>query len=254
VADEDDTRRRSSGISTTTLVSASVASAVATFVVSRIWGPGTLIGAAVTPVIVALVSEAVRRPAEQVRTTARRVVPVAAARPRPRARAGEAPQEAERQGIDLEDIGLQAPPPPGPEDIVVFEGPRRDYAVAPHPVVRHWRKALVTGVLAFLVVLVIYTVPDVIAGRSITGRGTSSTFFGGSRHHAATTPTTTTTAPKTTPTATTPPVKTTTAPPVTVTQTVPAPQTTPPPATTPAPTTPAQTTPAPSGGTPAPTP
>ncbi|MBJ7331324.1 MAG: hypothetical protein JHC95_15635 [Solirubrobacteraceae bacterium] len=51
------------GISLLTIVIASAASACAAFVVSRAWGVGTLIGAAVTPVIVAVVTEILRRPA-----------------------------------------------------------------------------------------------------------------------------------------------------------------------------------------------
>jgi hypothetical protein len=47
---------------------ASASSLVAAVVVSKIWGGGTLVGAAVTPVIVALVSEGLRRPAQVVTT------------------------------------------------------------------------------------------------------------------------------------------------------------------------------------------
>ena len=50
---------------------ASAASVAAAFVVSRVWGPGTVYGAAATPVIVALVSELLHRPAQAIETVRR---------------------------------------------------------------------------------------------------------------------------------------------------------------------------------------
>ncbi len=49
-----------------TLVIASASSVVAAIVVSRIWGPGTLIGAAATPVIVTFVGELLKKPAAKI--------------------------------------------------------------------------------------------------------------------------------------------------------------------------------------------
>ena len=51
-----------------TLVAAGVASAVMTVVIARFGLAGTILGAAVAPVLVALVGEGVRRPAERVRS------------------------------------------------------------------------------------------------------------------------------------------------------------------------------------------
>ena len=39
---------------------------------------------------------------------------------------------------------------------------------------------VVTSLLAFAIVVALYTVPDILAGRSITGNGQPTTFFGGS--------------------------------------------------------------------------
>ena len=67
-----DSQQAKPGLSASTLMIASASSAVAAIVVSKLWGGGTLIGAATTPIIVALVSEALRRPAraiDTVRTT-----------------------------------------------------------------------------------------------------------------------------------------------------------------------------------------
>jgi hypothetical protein len=55
------------------LAIAAVASAAASFAASWLWGPGTLLSAAVTPVLVAPVSEALRRPVQTVAVTAKRV-------------------------------------------------------------------------------------------------------------------------------------------------------------------------------------
>lgn len=55
------------GLSLKTLMIASAASATASFVVPMIWQPGTIPAAAAMPVIVALISDALSRPAERVR-------------------------------------------------------------------------------------------------------------------------------------------------------------------------------------------
>ena len=71
--------KRSGGrISLQTLIIASVASAAASFAASRIWGAGTLISAAATPVIVALMSEFSRRPVQTVAETAKKIPTVQA--------------------------------------------------------------------------------------------------------------------------------------------------------------------------------
>ena len=61
------------GLSVRTLAIASAASALATYVVPMIWRPGTIAAAAATPVIVALISEALARPAEHVSQAGRLV-------------------------------------------------------------------------------------------------------------------------------------------------------------------------------------
>lgn len=56
----------SSRPSVLTLVIASASSVVAAVVVSKVWGPGTVIGAAATPVIVTFVGELLKKPAEKI--------------------------------------------------------------------------------------------------------------------------------------------------------------------------------------------
>jgi hypothetical protein len=54
------------GFSVTSLIITSVSSAAAAVVVHALWEPGTVIGAAATPVLMSLFAEALRRPAEHV--------------------------------------------------------------------------------------------------------------------------------------------------------------------------------------------
>jgi len=54
------------GLSLTSLVIGSVSSAAAAVIVHALWQPGTVVGAALTPVLMALFAEALRRPAERV--------------------------------------------------------------------------------------------------------------------------------------------------------------------------------------------
>jgi hypothetical protein len=147
----DRDNRPRSGISPQTLIIASLASVAASFAVARIWGPGTLLGAAAAPVIVALVSETLRRPMRTATATARK----------------------------MPTRGHGTPPDtPHPEAPATAWRPR-------------WGLALATGVVAFAIVVGVFTVPDLLAGSSITGNGQPTTFFGGSAARTTVKPTTT---------------------------------------------------------------
>src|SRR3954453_8808782 len=100
-----------SGIELTTLFLSAVASAAAAYVTSRIWAAGTLFSAAMSPVIVALVKEGLRRPTEKVVDIVPAVVP--------------APSRWTRTGPSDLALVPEAPPPPAPEPIA---------AEAPHVV------------------------------------------------------------------------------------------------------------------------
>jgi hypothetical protein len=185
-----------------TLIIASVASAAASFAVARIWGPGTLFGAAAAPVIVALVSETLRRPVRTVAETAKRV-PTRGATPSPESQPPSPGDQGSTAATPVTDTGQVAD-------------------AEAHTWRPRWRQAVVTGLIAFAIVVGLYTVPDLIAGRSITGNGQPTTFFGGSssaKQQTHPTITVTTTAPATvtkTATATTT-TKTTTTPTTTTT-------------------------------------
>ncbi|HEX4364017.1 MAG TPA: hypothetical protein VHZ75_05650 [Solirubrobacteraceae bacterium] len=225
------------GVDLTTLLVTAGASAGAAFVMSKVWSPGTLVSAAFTPVLVALLKEMLARPADVVT----RAVPVRGV-------------VRSASGAEHDPIVGGEPELPEPEpsehgvDRVAQHGelPGRSRAHGP----RTWQAAVLTGLLGFLVAAVIITVPELVAGSSASGGGRDTTFFGGhtksSKRQSTTTPTTTTqTQTETTPldetvtiapptTVTVPPAETTTVPPA-ATTTVPPAGTTPPAATTPAP-------------------
>jgi hypothetical protein len=205
------------GVDLQTLVITAVASACAAYVTSEIWAPGTLVSAALTPVIVALVKEALAKPAEVVT----RAVPV---RGMVRSAHSDEPYDPVQ--------------PFGPEDERIAQHGEIAGSSRPFPR-RAWKTAVITGLLGFLVAAVIITVPELVSGKSVTGGG-DTTLFG--RHRTSPPPSTTTT---TTPTGTqtVPPASTVTVPPVETTTVPPEETTTVLPETTPA-EPPAETTPA----------
>jgi len=206
-----------------TLVIAAVAAVVAAVVVSHFWQSGTLWATAMTPVVVALVKEGLERPAQ---------------------RLGEVTVAPRRRHPD-EVVVEEVEPGPVPSARPRPAGYRR-YGVQR----KHWKLAIVTGLLAFVLGALILTVPELVAGRSIIHSGNETTLFKGKSRSAkkkqqpqqqqtetvtqtvpqntttTTTPTQTTTAPQNT--TTTPPAQTsTTPPPQNTTPAVPPPSTTP---------------------------
>jgi hypothetical protein len=206
--------RQDSRVGPKTLIVASLASVSAALVVSQVWGPGTLVGAAVTPVIVTLVSEALQRPTRVITT----VRPV-------RTRAGRRfdPVAEGRRGLDEGDLD-------GAWAGAAGEEPARSVHRArtrrlPRAAVR---AALVTGLVAFGIAGVMLTGSELVFGGSAASTG-RTTFFGGATGPAKTktTPATKTSTDKTTTTAP-PTTGATTDTTATTTTTAPAPQATPP--------------------------
>ncbi len=256
------TSRLGGRISLQTLIIASIASAAASFAASRIWGAGTIVSAATTPVIVALVSEFLRRPVQTVADTAKKVPTVqplpavkriiaapanlahASAQPTD---SGTEPTHPKAETTDVappvEEPRATPPPaatppaepaatPPTPATPpkepaatppTAATPPKEPAATPPTPATPgeeaeptasaaetwrpRWRLAIVTGLLAFAIVVAIYTLPDLLAGRSITGNGAPTTFFGATstvNKKSTSTSTVTTTAPTTTITKTSP--------------------------------------------------
>jgi hypothetical protein len=198
-----------SGISFQTLAIASLSSLAAALVVHKVWGGGAIVGAAITPVIVGIVGEALRRPVDKLSA------PREGGRRLPADRAHDVPPASRQRGDDP--FGL-------------WEQERRRSSRG-----RTWLVlGLVTGVIGFAIAAFVLTGSELVFGGSVAGGPKKTTIFGGGR---TTTTVQTVTRTTTTPTATTP----------TVTQTVPvpaqgttAPATTVPPATTTPPTQQAQ--------------
>jgi hypothetical protein len=140
-----------------TLVIASAASATAALVTSRLWIAGTWLAAAMTPVLVALVSELLHRPTERI---ARSLTTDSPALPDPEA---PARRVAERLRADAPVPDPDAPGSEAPVRIYRSESARPP---AGHKRQIAYRAVLVTAALAFAIGGVALTVSELIAGNS----------------------------------------------------------------------------------------
>ncbi|MDQ3891085.1 MAG: hypothetical protein M3312_11135 [Actinomycetota bacterium] len=136
---DDRRERRASEISPSSLALASFGSLAATFLLGRLGFAGTLVGAALTPILIVLAQELVRRPVRRVRETTIAVVETPVALPRPR-----------RFSVRSQLAWLAR--------------------------LVSWRSVLVTGALAFAIVVAVFTVADIAAGDSVVA-DRPSTFF-----------------------------------------------------------------------------
>ncbi len=192
-------KRGGADVTPTTLALAALASVVATAIVSRFGLESTLVGAALTPVVVTVVREYGRRPVAQVGA----ITGAAGNWRHWRRRQAEAPPDEP-----------EAAPPPRP----VPPAPRRGRI--------RWAVVGSASVVGFLAAVAFFTVPDLIAGQSLVA-DRDSTFFSSRDSQpkepvtAPTATTTTETTTATTPTATAPDAET-----ETVTVTTPTPATT----------------------------
>ena len=181
-------REEREGLSFQTLMIAAIASAAAAIVVSRLWDKGTIVASAMTPVIVALISEGLRRPMQStvVRRPVRAVGSVAASRRT--WRRGEArppsgrtptvmapPTAGVDEGLRQREEGLEA----GPVRVYSSGSNRRPRAAASGGRRRlHLKIAIVTGLVGFVIAALALTLPELIFGGSVTGHR-STTYFGG---------------------------------------------------------------------------
>jgi hypothetical protein len=129
-----------------------------------LWRPGTVFAAAMTPIIVTLVSELLHRPVDTVSAVRER-------RPARRAEALDQPFDEPFDPLA----------PPSAEELEELprtrEAPR---AVHRRPLTaRQWKLALATGFVAFAMVAVLFTASELLAGDSVSSGGGRTTFFGG---------------------------------------------------------------------------
>jgi hypothetical protein len=191
-------REEESRLNMRTLVIASAASAAAALITSRLWIAGTWIAAAMTPVIVTLVSELLHRPTERIArtlTTDRAALPAAGgaappARPdadplpdrvpeEPGAGAGRAQPPAPAPGSDAP-VRVYRSGAAGPHATLPGEGGRRR-----RPATRRrriaYRAVFGTAALAFVIAVAVITVPELVAGGSVGKGDGRTTFFSSSR-------------------------------------------------------------------------
>ena len=242
-----DRKQAKPGLSVSTLMIASLSSLAAAVVVSRLWGGGTLIGAAMTPVIVALVSEGLNRPAKAIGT-----VPKAIGTVRQTRGGGYDPVAEGRAGLREGDFdGASTPPVPAAAAAQIrvhrASTTKQGFSLRmPRPRVL---AAIGTGLVAFLIAAVFLTSSELVLGKSVTSSSHRTTLVPVNRSTSSSTTKDKTDTTKTTDTTTTPTTSTatTTTPPA---ESTPAPsETTPPVQPTPqqqtAPAVPAPTTTAP---------
>ena len=242
---------------------ASASSLVAAVVVSKLWGGGTLFGAALTPVIVAVVSEGLRKPATVVATVRQT-----------RTQAYDPVAEG-RRGMSEGDLSRARPAAPGeaPERRVHRAGPAIPAAAAavaraaatPGRSRRRLLLAVATGLVAFVVAGVVLTGSELVLGNSVVSSSKRTTYIPvktkkASDRESTKTETDAKTTTDTTTTETTPPPEettptTTAAPDAQTPQPNAVPGAPPPEQTAPAPSpAPTPAVPAPTTSTPAPTP
>jgi hypothetical protein len=171
-----DRKQAQGGLSVSTLMIASASSLVAALVVSRLWGGGTLFGAALTPVIVAVVSEGLRKPATVVATVRQtRATPV------------YDPVAEGRRGVAEGDLSRARPAAPGeaPERRVHRVGPTVPAAAvaagraatAPGRSRQRLLLAVATGLVAFVVAGVALTGSELVLGNSVVSSAKRTTYI-----------------------------------------------------------------------------
>jgi hypothetical protein len=155
-----DRENSSGGISVQTLVISSLSAVAAAIVIPMIWERGTLVATAMTPVIVAVVSEALRRPAEKITAVTPRVTR--------RSATGAAVRAPER---------FDPLPPDERDAVAVREDDPYGLRASRRPG-HHWKLAVATGLAAFAVGVVALTGSELVFGGPATKDGSGTTFFG----------------------------------------------------------------------------
>jgi hypothetical protein len=171
------------GLSIQTLLISAAGAVAAATIVPLFWQRGTVIATAMTPVVVALVSEALRKPAEKIsavapKVTRRTATGAALRRPVPDAADTRHPETVGARGRGPERVdpvipegGLSADDPFG---LRAAERPRRPW----------WKIGLATGALAFVLGAGVVTASELtLFGGSVSGERGRTTLFSGSRQH-----------------------------------------------------------------------
>jgi hypothetical protein len=167
------------GLSIQTLLISSCSAVAAATIVPLFWQRGTVIATAMTPVIVAVVSEALNRPAEKIKAVAPAVTR--------RTATGAAMRRFEPQAADTrhpESVGARGRGPerfdPAPDSGVSDDDPF-GLRGAERPSRRPWWKiGIATGLLAFVIGAGVVTASELaLFGGSVSGKRGETTIFGG---------------------------------------------------------------------------
>jgi hypothetical protein len=165
------------GLSLATLLISSLAAVAAAIIVPMFWERGSLFATAVTPIVVAIVSEVLNRPAKVIQTAAPRVTR--------RTATGAAVRNRTPSGVGARGDGPeQAPPRADPFGLYAAERPRR----------RPLKIAIATGLLAFVIGAGVVTASELAVFKHSIGQPSRSTGLLGGKARATATPTPTETA------------------------------------------------------------
>ena len=148
---EKEPQQGRSSLSIQTLVISSLAAVAAAIVVPMFWERGSLLATAITPIIVAIVSEALNRPAKVITKVTPKVVPR-------RTATGAALRSEQPTGVGARGGGPEQLPPRRDDPFGLYEQerPRRRFP---------WKLAIVTGLLAAVIGATVVTATE-LAQRS----------------------------------------------------------------------------------------
>lgn len=185
-------------LSVQTLVIASISSAAAAIIVSQFWKSGTAPAAAFTPVVVSVVSEMLHKPTEVIkRVTVEKsaVLPEGAGAGAPAQRTLQTVTVPAADSEGEKPASQERPPPLHDKDGTAVPSDERSTRESPIKYHKaggngsaparggrriHWKIVAATAALAFIIGAAILTVPEVIAGDSVSAkRDGGTTIFGG---------------------------------------------------------------------------
>ena len=175
-------REQSGGLSVTTLLIASGSAAAAAVIVPLFWERGSLVAAAITPVIVALTSEGLKKPVEKIPT-------VGVWRKTPQGTVVRQSGGRDFEVHDPEEERFEVDPA-RPEDPFGLREPERGGFFTRKRIAL----AVVTGLLAFGIAAIVVTASELAIFGDSVSREHRTTFFGGKSRNATPTPTATPTA------------------------------------------------------------
>ena len=153
-------------LSLQTLLISSLAAVAAAIVVPMFWVRGSILATAITPIIVAVVSEALNRPAAAIKTAAPRVAR--------RTATGAAVRTRSPTGVGARGEGPEQLPPRRHDPFGLYEEER------PRANRRPLKLALITGLLAFIIGAGVVTASELtLFGHSVGQSKRSTGLFGG---------------------------------------------------------------------------